>query len=154
MRLSGWRAGASHKDATAPKVMAVVQPVLTGLGAESDPPCWVAWGDDPATRYSILAISDGGLVTCNVRVNVPQEGPRASGKLVRWSRVQTGELSVDIQGSHRLVGFQVEGQIMRAIDGEADAVTEFALDIFAAIDGRPLPSLAGDVTAAPKGKSG
>ena len=51
-----------------------------------------------------------GLVQVNVRVNVPGEGPRTTGKLVRWHRVQVGELSVEIQGGHRLLTFQVESQ--------------------------------------------
>ena len=42
-----------------------------------------------ASRYMILVPTPAGLLQVHVRVNVPQEGPRASGKLVRWNRVQT-----------------------------------------------------------------
>jgi hypothetical protein len=138
----------------APTVMAAVEPVLVALGAASDPPCWVAWGDDPASRYMVLAIGVPGLAVVNVRVNVPQEGPRASGKLVRWNRVQTGELSIDVTGGHRLLGFQVEGQILRGVDAEADAVTQFALEVFAAIDGRELPSVAAEAERTRPAKGG
>ena len=87
MRLSDWRSVAPHANSVSDRVIATIEPVLTGLGAEQDPPCWIAWGDDPEARYTILALADAGLVLCSVRVMVPQEGPRAAGKLIRWSRV-------------------------------------------------------------------
>ena len=142
MRLSDWRSVAPHAHSVADRVIATIEPVLTGLGAEQDPPCWIAWGDDPAARYTILALADAGLVLCSVRVMVPQEGPRAAGKLVRWNRVQVGELGVERQAGHTVVNFQVEGQLLRGIDDEVGRVTEFALDVFAGLDGRPFPSRA------------
>jgi hypothetical protein len=80
------------------------------------------------------------LLLIAVRVNVPQEGPRASAKLVRWNRVQTGELAIEYFGGHRLLSFQVEGQILPGTDDEADAIAGFALELFAAMDGRPAPA--------------
>ena len=142
MRLSDWRSVAPHANSVSDKVIATIEPVLTGLGAEQDPPCWVAWGDDPAARYTVLALADAGLVLCSVRVMVPQEGPRAAGKLIRWSRVQVGELGVERQAGHTVVNFQVEGQLLRGVDDEVSRVTEFALDVFAGLDGRPFPSRA------------
>lgn len=139
MRLSEWRSAAPHKDAAAAKVAAVVDPVLTALGAGPDPHCWVAWGDEPGNRYSILVPTDPGLILTFVRANVPGEGPRATTKLVRWNRVAIGELSVETQGGHRMLSFQVEGQVLRGVDIEADRVAAFALRVIAAIDGRPLP---------------
>ena len=143
MRLSEWRSVAPHANSVSDKVIATIEPVLIGLGAEPDPPCWFAWGDDPAARYTILALADAGLVLCSVRVMVPQEGPRAAGKLIRWSRVQVGELGVERQAGHTVVNFQVEGQLLRGVYEEVVRVTEFALDIFAGLDGRPFPSRAG-----------
>jgi hypothetical protein len=140
MRLSAWRDRAPHKDALIPKVVAVIEPILTALGAGGDPDCWIVWGEDPASRYMVLALGDAGLIVVNVRVNVPQEGPRASGKLVRWSRVQTGELAIEMTGGHRLLSFQVEGQVVRGTDESADDVAMFALRLFAAQDGRPQPA--------------
>jgi hypothetical protein len=91
-------------------------------------------------RYTILAPSPAGLAIVNVRVNVPGEGPRAAGKLVRWHRVSVGELSVEIQGGHRLITFQLESQLLHGSNDDADEVTRFVGAIFAAIDGRtPLP---------------
>ena len=72
--------------------------------------------------------------------SVPGEGPRAGGKVVRWQRVQLGELAVEIQGGHRLVTFQVETQVLNGADAAADAIAAFAQTIFAAVDGRPAPS--------------
>jgi hypothetical protein len=134
MLLSEWAKRAPHKESMAPKVIATVTPILVALGAPKDPSSWIAWGDDPAARYVILAPTPAGLVQVHVRVSVPQEGPRASGKLVRWSRVQTGELSVEVVGGHRLVGFQVENIILRGTDEEGEAISSFALEVYAAID--------------------
>jgi hypothetical protein len=139
MRLSEWRAAAPHRDAAGSKVAAVVDPVLTAFGAGTDPHCWVEWGDEPAVRFAILVPTDPGMIHCFVRVNVPGEGPRATTKLVRWNRVSIGELSVETTGGHRLLSFQVEGQVLKGIDDQADRVAAFALRVIAAIDGRPLP---------------
>jgi len=128
MRLSDWRSVAPHASSVSDRVIATIEPVLTGLGTELDPPCWIAWGDDPTARYTILALADAGLVLCSVRVMVPQEGPRAAGKLIRWSRVQLGELGVERQAGHTVVNFQVEGQLLRGVDDEVGRVTEFALE--------------------------
>jgi hypothetical protein len=139
MRFSEWRAKAPAIEAGSAKVAAVVEAALTTLGADRDPECWVAWGDDPAVRYLLLAPTPAGLVQLNVRVNVAGEGPRASGKIVRWARVQTGELGVEIQGGHRLVTFQVDTLVLNGVDESADRISAFAQSLFAAIDGRPMP---------------
>lgn len=136
MRLSGWEPRAPNRDAMAAKVVASAIHALVLLGADRDPECWIVWGDDASARYTILAPAIAGLVMVNVRVNVPGEGPRAAGKIVRWHRVQIGELSVEVQGGHRLISFQVETHPLHGVDGEADDVSAFAGSIFAAIDGR------------------
>ena len=141
MRLSEWRAAAPNRDAGGARVAAVVDPVLSALGAEPDPHAWVAWGEEPGTRYTVLVPTEPGLVACFVRVLVPGEGPRASAKLIRWNRVAVGELAVEAQHGHRLLSFQVEGQVLRGVDAEADLVAAFALRLIAAIDGRPLPAV-------------
>ena len=149
MRFSEWRGRAPMKDSVGPKVIPVVEAALVTLGAERDPECWVAWGDDPAVRYLILAPTSSGLVQLNVRVNVPGEGPRAGGKIVRWSRVQLGELGVEIQGGHRLVTFQVDAQVLNGVDEAADRVAAFAQALFAAVDGRSTAPAAGSKRSAP-----
>jgi hypothetical protein len=139
MRWSGWRAKAPFKASISPKVLAVVDAALAGLGTDPDPDCWVIWGDDPTSRYMLLVPSASGLVVVNVRVEVPGEGPRAGGKVVRWQRAQLGELAVEIQGGHRLITFQVEGQVLTGADVAADAIAVFAQTLYAAFDGRPAP---------------
>lgn len=142
MRLSSWRAAAPHRDSMGPKVMAVVEPLLAALGAEPDPHAWVSWGDDPTVRYFVMAITPAGIITCNVRVNVPGEGPRASAKLVRWSRIQVGDLAIETApGGHMILGAQVEGNVFRATDAGVAEATAFVLAVLAGIDGRPLPNL-------------
>jgi hypothetical protein len=143
MRLSEWRKRAPSRDSVSPKVQAVVDPALGMLGAPGDPDCWVVWGDDPGVRYMILAPTQSGLVQLNVRVNVAGEGPRASGKVVRWNRVQLGELGLEMQGGHRLISFQVETQVLNGADAMADAIAGFAQVLFAAVDGRPAPATSG-----------
>lgn len=136
MRFSEWRSNAPSNDAVGPKVTAVVEAALATLLAEPDPECWIAWGDDPSARYLLLAPVASGLIQLNVRVNVPGEGPRAGGKVIRWNRVQLGELGVEIQGGHRLVTFQVDTFVLQGVDESADQVAAFAESLFAAIDGR------------------
>jgi hypothetical protein len=151
MRLSEWRAAAPHKDAATAKVNAIVDPILTSLGAGADPHAWVVWGEEPSVRFAILVPTDPGLIVAFVRVLVPGEGPRASAKLVRWNRVAIGELAVEAQTGHRLLSFQVEGQVLRGVDAEADRAAAFALRVIAAMDGRPLPPV--EETAARRGRS-
>lgn len=146
MRLSEWRRRAPAREAMTTKVLAVVEPVLAAFGAGGDAECWVAWGEEPANRYTILAIAPAGLVTCHVRVSLPQEGPRASAKLARWNRVQLGELAIETQGSHRLLSFQVESQVLRGSDAQADAIAAFAIRLIAAVDGR----LPGEAASRPR----
>ena len=139
MRLSAWRAAAPRRDAASAKLSAIVDDVLLAFGAGRDPHCWVAWGEEPAIRHSILVPTEPGLVQCFVRVNVSGEGPRTTTKLIRWNRVSVGELAMETQAGHRLLSFQVEGQVLRGVDAEADRVAAFGLRLIAAIDGRPLP---------------
>jgi len=139
MRLSEWGAMAPIPAAAGPNVLAVAEATLATLGATPDPHCWVAWGEDPGVRWVLLAATPAGLVTVHVRVIVPLEGPRAAGKLVRWPRVQLGDVQVEVQGVHRIISATVEGVILRGVDAEADAVGAFLQGVFAAIDGRPSP---------------
>ena len=143
MRLSEWSAVAPTREAAGPKVLAVAEAVLATLGATPDSDCWVSWGDDPGVRWVLLAPTQAGLVVAHVRVNVPQEGPRAAGKLVRWSRVQLGEIAVEVQGAHRIISATLEGVVLRGVDADADAVGSFLQVLLAAIDGRPLPAHVG-----------
>ena len=154
MRLSEWRADAPSKEAVAAKVAAIVDPVVAAFDVGLDPDCWVAWGEEPAQRYSILIPTPAGLVTCYVRVNVPGEGPRAAAKLLRWNRVQLGELAIETQSAHRLLSFQVEQLVLRGADQEADRVAAFALDLFAAVDGRPKPEHRASAAARPRARPG
>jgi hypothetical protein len=148
VRLSDWRARAPHRESLSPKVVAVIEPAVLALGAERDPGCWIVWGDDPSIRYLVLVPTDAGLLQVHVRVNVPGEGPRASAKLVRWNRVQVGELAVEVVSGHRLVTFQAEGQVFSAADADADGIAAFAQELFAAMDGRRVPTPAPPATRA------
>jgi hypothetical protein len=159
MRLSEWRAKPPVRDALGPKVMAVVSPVLGVFGVEDDPHAWVQWGDDPGTKYSILVPIPGGLVVVAIRANLAGSGPRATAKVVRWSRLQMGELAVETEGPHRMISFQVESFVLRGPDEMADSIGRFALVLLAALEGRPWPpfdapgrrrSSARTGTAAPK----
>jgi hypothetical protein len=136
MRLSDWQASPHGQKAMTDKVAAAYRPAMAVLGTEPDPVAHVVWGDDPGVRYVILAAGEAGLVVVNVRVNVPQEGPRAAAKLVRWSRVQVGELSVEAHHGHRYVTSQVENHVLQGADEDADAIGIFVAHVLARIDGR------------------
>jgi hypothetical protein len=60
--------------------------------------------------------------------------------LIRWSRVVIGELAVETQAGHRLLSFQVEQQVLRGADEEADRVAAFALRVVAGVEGRSIPA--------------
>ncbi|MFH1474965.1 MAG: hypothetical protein ABIG85_03815 [Chloroflexota bacterium] len=154
MRLSEWYAWAPAREATSPKVLAVVEPVPAALGAERDPPCWVTWGDEPAARWGLLAPTAAGLVSLVIRVNIPQEGPRASAKLIRWSRVQVGDFAVEMQGEHRFISTSLEGIVLRGMDEEADRIVAFLQGVFAALAGRPLPDDPSSVQARREPRAG
>jgi hypothetical protein len=141
MRLSGWRTKAPGRDGINPKILDTVGSILTALGAEADPHCWVTWGDETASRWALMAPCPAGLAVVNVRAGGPQEGSRAGGRLVRWSKVQVGELAAEAEQGHRLVMFQLEGQPIRGADEQADDVAAFAGLTLAGIEGRPLPDL-------------
>ena len=155
MRLSEWRANAPTKDAGGPKVAAIVDAVIEALGAERDPHCWVAWGEDPGVRFTILIPTEPGLIWSFVRAVVPGEEPRATTKLIRWNRVSIGELTIETQAGHRLLSFQIEQQVLRGADAEADRIAAFAMRVIAFIDGRtiaPNVERAGGSSRAPKAK--
>jgi hypothetical protein len=138
MRLSEWRKTAPNKEALSGKVMAMLRPVLEDLGAESDAECWVAWGDDPESRYSVLAPTDAGLISISVRLT-GVDGPRATAKLIRWTKVSVSELGLESSGGSRIVAVQVESLVLKGMDDEADRICEFVRGLIAGIDGR-LPT--------------
>jgi hypothetical protein len=141
MRLGGWRSKAPGKDGLNQKVLDSVGPILACLGAEADPHCWIIWGDETGSRWTLMAPCSAGLATVNVRAGGLGEGSRAGGRLIRWSKVQVGELAAETERGHRLVMFQVEGQPIRGTDANADDVAAFAGLTLAGLEGRPLPNL-------------
>lgn len=136
MRLSDWQASPRGRKVMTDKVASAYGPALAVIGAEPDPVAHVVWGDDPDRLYVMLAAADAGLVIVNVRVNVPQEGPRAAAKLVRWGRVQVGELSVEAHHGRRHVTSQIEGVVLQGTDEEADEIGAFVAHVLGRIDGR------------------
>ncbi|MGH2465445.1 MAG: hypothetical protein ACRDGI_08290 [Candidatus Limnocylindrales bacterium] len=152
MRLSGWRTKAPGRDGINQKALDAVGAILGALGADVDPHCWVTWGDETGSRWSLMAPCPAGLAVVNVRAGGPGEGSRASGRLIRWSKVQLGELAAESERGHRLVMFQVEGQPIRGTDDEADLVAAFAGLALAGVEGRPLPDLDGGARRAPTTK--
>jgi hypothetical protein len=145
MRLSEWRKAAPTEGAMNERVMAVVGPVLADLGAESDPECWVAWGEEPDLRYSLLAPTLAGLITAAVRFTSQEDGPRVIAKLVKWSKVSVSELGLDAGGGHRMVAVQVENLVLKGMDEEADRICKFVLILIAGVDDRlqvPVPMAA------------
>lgn len=140
MRLSEWRANAPLAEAASDDVIARLEPLLADFGVPADPECWVAWGEDPAMRYSILVPSLAGLVSLVVRPMGSQDGPRASARLIRWSKLAVSELDVDSTGGHRIVAVQVESYVLKGTDDEADRIVQFVRGLIATIENRfPQP---------------
>jgi hypothetical protein len=136
MRLSQWRKAAPTAGAMDDRVLAVVGPVLSDLGAERDPECWVAWGEDADLRYSLLAPTLAGLITVAIRFANPEEGPRVIAKLIRWSKVSVSELGLDAGSGHRMVAVQVENMVLKGMDQEADRICDFVRILIAGVDDR------------------
>lgn len=148
MRLSEWRKAAPTEGAMDDRVLAVVGPVLTDLGAERDPECWVVWGEDPDMRYSLLAPTLAGLITVAIRFTSPEDGPRVIAKLVRWSKVSVSELGLDAGSDHRMVAVQVENLVLKGMDEEADRICGFVRNLLAGVEDRlqvpvPMASVSG-----------
>ena len=141
MRLSGWRSRAPGRGGIDQKVIDAVASILAALGAEPDAHCWVSFGDETGSRWTLLAPTEAGLVAVNVRPGAPGEGPRAGGRLIRWTKAQLGELAAETEHGHRIVMFQIEGQPVRGVDDGADEVAAFARLAIAGLEGRPLPDL-------------
>ena len=136
MQLGDWRKTAPNRECMSNAVLNVLRPVMSDLGAAADPDCWVQWGEEPQIRYLVMVPTSAGLISTAVRVNTGPDGPRATGKLIRWARLQLSELSVESAGGHRVVAVQVEGQVLKGTDGEADRICEFVRGLIAAVDGR------------------
>ncbi len=151
MRLSDWQASPQGQKVMTDKVASAYGPALAVIGAEPDPVAHIVWGEEPDRRYVILAAADAGLVIVNVRVNVPQEGPRASAKLVRWSRVQVGEVSVEAHHGRRHVTSQIESVVLQGTDEEADEIGAFVAHVLGRIDGRVVSPATGPSRAAEPG---
>jgi len=139
MRLSEWRQTTRGQKVMTNKVASAFEPALRGVGAAKDPITYVLWGDDWQVRYQIMAATDAGLAVCNVRVNIPQEGPRATAKLIRWHKVTVGDLNVEAHHGHRYVTTQVENQVLQGMDDDADQITAWVAHLYARIDGRAMP---------------
>ena len=139
MRLSGWRKTAPTNESMGDDVVAMLKPVLVDLGAGPDPNCWVVWGDDPRLRYSVLVPTLAGMVFASVRTSGPEGGPRATAKLVRWSKLAVSDLSLESSGGHRIVAVQVESLVLKGIDDEADRICEFVRGLIAETDDRHAP---------------
>src|ERR1035437_8235036 len=135
MRLGEWRKAAPNKDSMNSRVLAILRPVLIDLGTDADAECWVAWGEDPESRCSVLAPTAAGLITVAIRPTGP-DGARATGKLIRWTKLSVSELSIESSAGHRLDAVQVESHVLKGIDTEADRICEFVRGLIASIDGR------------------
>jgi hypothetical protein len=136
MQLGEWRRASPNRECMSNAVFNVLKPVLADLGASADSDCWVQWGEDPEIRYLVMVPTRAGLISTAVRVNTGPDGPRATGKLIRWARLQMSELSVESAAGHRVVAVQVEGQVLKGTDGDADRICEFVRGLIAAVDGR------------------
>ena len=140
MRLSEWRKKAPNKESMSSGVLAVLKPVLVDMGAEADAECWVAWGEDPEYRYSILAPTLAGLISVAVRLSGPEDGPRITARLIRWPKVAVTELAIEASGAQRIVAVQVDALVLKGVDEEADRICEFVRELIASIDDRnPAP---------------
>ena len=134
MRVNDWRATPEGGRHLTDRLVALIDPVAHALGAESDTACHVVWGDQPDARFQVLLATDAGLAILNVRVNVPQEGPRVSGRLVRWGRVQAGEVTIEAHSGHAQVSAQFEGQVLQGLDAAGERIAEWMIEVYRRVE--------------------
>jgi hypothetical protein len=151
MRLSEWRRVAPDPDVLGRRARSTIDPVLTALGAESDPHALPVWGEDAARRFSLYVLSPTGLIGAGVRFDLPGEPPRVTARLIRWSKLQLSELAAETNGTHRVVSVTIDGQVFRAPDEAGDRIAAFVRAIHALEEGRPLPDLGDGPTGSPAG---
>ena len=127
MRLSEWRAASPSKEAGGAKVAATVDPVLRSLGAEHGSGLLGRVGRRTGRSLHDLR-SDRGRPhhVLSSGSTSPARARGRAAKLIRWSRVQLGELAIETQGGHRILSFQVEQQVLQGADDKADRIARFA----------------------------
>ena len=139
MRLSEWCEQAPIPGCVSAPVMALVERLLSDLGVGPDTDCWVIWGEDPGTRYTILAPSLAGMASLIVRSMGLPDGPRGNGKLTRWSKLNVSELAIESAAGHRVVAIQVDSFVLKGTDEEADAICDFVRVLLAGLENRSEP---------------
>ena len=140
MRLSDWRGRAPTRTPRHPRSSPSSRPILATLGREPDPDCWIVWGDDPGRPLPRVRADRRRPPPGPRPGQRPQEGPRASAQARPLEpRPDRRARRSRSRRATACVSFQVEGQVLRGSDDDADAIAAFALRLFAAIDGRPSP---------------
>jgi hypothetical protein len=134
MRFAEWRDGPEGRQRLPEKVIFLIETVTQTLGADGEVSCYVVRGDQPDSRFQVLAATSAGLMALNVRVNLPQEGPRVSGRLVRWGRVQAGEVAIEGHGGHVQVSAQFEGAVLQGLDSAAREIAVWMTEVYRNLD--------------------
>jgi hypothetical protein len=148
MRLSEWRRKAPGLDRIDNRVAAVLKALFADFGAEPDPDCYFAWGDDPEQRYSVLAAVPAGMVSIAVRNASGSEDARATARLTRWPKLAIGEFSIDATGDHRILAVQLESYVLKGVDDEADLIAEFIRGLVLEADNRASAPVTADIVKA------
>ncbi len=134
MRFDDWRATPEGERHLTERLVALIDPVSRVLGVGTETACHVVWGDQPPARFQVLLATEAGLAVLNVRVNVPQEGPRISGRLVRWGRVQAGEVTIEAHSGHAQVSAQFEGQVLQGLDTAGERIAEWMIEVYRRVE--------------------
>jgi hypothetical protein len=135
MRFADWQATPEGSRYLSDRLVKLIESAAHTLGARDATPCYVAWGEQPEARFQVMLSTDGGLAIFSVRANVPQEGPRLSGRLVRWARVQVGELTFEAHSGHVQVSAQFEGQVLLGLDAAGERIAEWMTEVYRRVDG-------------------
>jgi len=118
------------------KTLAVIRTLVVDMGAEADPECWVVWGEDSESRYSVLVPALAGVISVAVRLSGTDEGPRANGQADSLAQAddQRAQRRGRRRASHR--GRAVESYVLKARTIIADRICEFVRGLIATIDNR------------------
>ena len=135
MQFSDWCETDEGRRRIPEPLVTLIGNAMRTLGVPLDAPAHVIWGDQPGQRFMVMLACDAGLAILGVRPSTPQEGPRVSGRLLRWSRVQVGELAIEAHHGHVQASAQMEGQVLQGLDAAGAQVAGWMAEVYRRVEG-------------------
>ena len=152
MRLSEWREPPRTRTPAARSWRAIVDPV-PDLARRARPTCTPGspGAREPGTRYTILVVTDPGLISLLRPAQRRRRGPRPAREarpLEPASRRASSR--IETSGSHRLLSFQIESHVLQGADDVGRTGSPGSPSTCSPAMERPAPAAAASVDASPR----